>query len=487
MQIILSIWGFFQVNILTKPAFLIGLIVFIGYLLLRKPIYEAFAGFIKATVGYLILNVASGGLVSNFRPILAGLKDRFNLDAAVIDPYFGQAAAQAAIEATGRSFSLMMVVLLIAFLFNILLVAFRKITKIRTLFITGHVMVQQSSTALWMVMLFFPKMQEPNMVILLGILLGSYWAVGCNMTVEAAQEVTQGGGFAIAHQQMFGDWLAHKISPKLKGKNSQKIEDIKLPGFLSMMNDNIVSTGILMLIFFGIIMGILGPENMKAIDPSFTTQSFLFYIIEKSFNFAVYLSILQLGVKIFVAELTESFQGISTRLLPGSMAGVDCAALYGFTHGNVITLGFLFGALGQFLAIAGLVIFRSPILVITGFVPVFFDNATMAVIANNKGGFKAVAVITFVSGLIQVLGGAFAASYMQLAQYGGWHGNLDWDTVWPLIGVMMNNLQIVGVVICVVVLLAIPQIMYLKNKETYFMVSEDYEQYAKLKGLETEY
>lgn len=482
MEFILSIWQLFQTNILTKPAFFVGFIVFVGYLLLRRPFYEAFAGFVKATVGYLILNVASGGLVGNFRPVLAALKDRFNLEAAVIDPYFGQAAAQAAIEDIGRSFSMMMLVLLIAFIFNIILVAFRNITKIRTVFITGHIMVQQSTTALWIVLLCFPHLVDTNVVIMLGLLLGTYWAVGSNLTVEASQELTEGGGFAVAHQQMFGIWVADKIAPKLKGK-SKSIEDIQLPGFLSIFNDNIVATGTLMLIFFGIIMTILGPDLMREIDSSFTTQSFVFYIIEKSFNFAVYLSILQLGVRIFVAELTESFQGISTRLLPGSMVAVDCAAVYGFTHGNTITLGFLFGALGQFLAILGLVVFKSPVLIITGFVPVFFDNATLATFANKKGGLRAVAIITFVSGILQVLGGAFAAYYFQLSQYGGWHGNLDWDTVWPLIGVMMRNLQYVGVAIAIIVMLAIPQLMYLRNKDTYFLVTDDYEKYAELKGL----
>lgn len=89
MDIILSIWSFFQTNILTQPAFFVGILVFIGYLLLKKPIYEAYAGFVKATVGYMILNVGSSGLVNTFRPILAGLNQRFNLSAAVIDPYFG--------------------------------------------------------------------------------------------------------------------------------------------------------------------------------------------------------------------------------------------------------------------------------------------------------------------------------------------------------------------------------------------------------------
>lgn len=478
MNIILSVWGFFQNNILTKPAFFVGLIVLIGYMLLKRPFYESLAGFIKATVGYMILNVAAGGLVNNFRPILAALKDRFNLTAAVIDPYFGQAAAQAAIEKIGKSFSMMMVVLLIAFIFNIVLVLLRKLTKVRTVFITGHIMVQQSSTALWLVFFCFPQLNDIGVVIMLGLLLGTYWAVASNLTVEACQKLTDGGGFAVGHQQMFGIWLTDKIASKID-KKGKKIEDLKLPGFLSIFNDNVVATGILMLLFFGIIMFILGPDLLHKIDTSFgKTQNFFFYILEKSLNFAVYLSILQLGVRMFVSELTESFQGISSKLLPGSIPAVDCAATYGFGHANAITIGFLFGALGQFIAILGLVVFQSPVLIITGFVPVFFDNATFAVFANKKGGLKAAMIIPFFSGLIQVIGGAFAAYFFKLAQYGGWHGNFDWDTVWPLIGVIMKYGQYIGVAAVIGILLAIPQIQYYKNKKHYFTITEDYEAYV---------
>lgn len=475
MDFFIKIWEFFQVNILTQPAFFIGFIVLLGYLLLRRPIYEAFAGFVKATVGYLILNVAASGLVNNFRPILAGLKDRFNLTAAVIDPYFGQTAAQSAIEGIGRSFSLMMLVLLVAFLFNLVLVFFRKWTKIRTVFITGHIMVQQSSTALWILLFCFPQLQDTKIVIMLGLLLGTYWSVSANLTVEACQELTEGGGFAIGHQQMFGVWLTDKVAGKF-GKNNKKIEDLELPGFLSIFNDNVVATGVLMLLFFGIIMAILGPELLQEIDKSFKPErNFFFYIMEKSFNFAVYLSILQLGVRMFVSELTESFQGISNKLLPGSMPAVDCAAVYGFGHPNAITIGFLFGALGQFIAILGLIVFKSPVLIITGFVPVFFDNATFAVFANRKGGLKAAITIPFVAGMIQVLGGAFSAHFFKLSQYGGWHGNFDWDTLWPLFGVVMKYGQYFGVAAVIIFMLAIPQIQYRKNKENYFKIAEDYE------------
>ena len=86
--------------------YFIGLIVIIGYVLLRRPWYEVLSGFIKATAGFMILSVGSGGLVTNFRPILVGLKDKFNLDAMVIDPYFGQNAVQAGLaDVFGRTFS----------------------------------------------------------------------------------------------------------------------------------------------------------------------------------------------------------------------------------------------------------------------------------------------------------------------------------------------------------------------------------------------
>ena len=478
----MGIWAFFQNNVLTKPQFFVGFIVFIGYLLLRKPISDCLAGFIKATVGYMILMVASGGLVGNFRPVLAGLKDRFDLSAAVIDPYFGQAAAQMSVENVGRSFSMMMMVLLIAFIINILLVMFRRYTKVRTLFITGHVMVQQSSTALWLVLFCFPGLQDPQVVLMLGVLLGTYWSVASNLTVEPVAKLTEGGGFATGHQQMVGIFLVSKLAKKI-GNPEKSLEQLKLPGFLAIFNENVVATGILMTIFFGIIITILGPEQMHAIDKGFApTQNFAFYIVEKSLNFAVYLTILQLGVRMFVSELTNSFQGISDRILPGALPAVDCAATYGFGHPNAVTFGFLFGAFGQFLAILGLIVFESPILIISGFVPLFFDNATFAVFANRLGGVRAAAILPFFSGMIQVLGGAFAAYFFTTGNFGGWHGNFDWDTVWPTIGVIMYNFQYIGVAAVVILMLLVPQIMYRRHRETYFVIAEDFEKYKEIKA-----
>ncbi|CAI3300245.1 PTS ascorbate transporter subunit IIC [Enterococcus cecorum] len=483
-DILLVIWSYFAKNILTQPAFLIGLIVFVGYVLLKRPLYESISGFLKATVGYLILTVGSGGLVNNFRPILVGLKDRFQLHAMVTDPYFGQNAVTEGIEKTfGRTFGDTMLLLLIAFIFNILLVRFRKYTKLRAVFTTGNVQVQQAATAFWLLLFCFPQLGRIEVLLVMGLILGCYWAVGSNLTVDICQDLTEGAGFAVAHQQMFGIYLFAKLSERFKkNKSNKRLEDIELPGFLSMFNENMVATSILMLLFFGIILLVLGQDYLLKAGFMQPGQSFLFYILQTSLMFAVYLAILQLGVRTFVAELTDSFNGISNTLLPGAVPGIDIAATFAFGSSNAVTVGFLFGALGQFVMIMLLILLKSPTIVVAGFIPLFFDNAAIAVFSNNRGGIKAAIIFPFISGLIQVGGSALIASWVGLSQFGGYIGMFDWATVWPGITVAMKFLGFIGVALVVVLLLAIPQLQYRADPKGYFLIVDDYDAYLEYKA-----
>lgn len=489
MEMLMRGWEYFAVNVLQQPAFMIGLIVMIGYILLKKPWYDVLAGVIKAIVGYLILAVGSGGLVSNFRPVLVGLKDRFNIDAMVIDPYFGQNAVTAGVEEVfGKGFGNVMILLLIAFIVNILLVRFRKVTKLRALFTTGHVQVQQAATAYWLILFACPFLINNNisLLVVMALVLGAYWAVGSNLTIRPCQELTDGAGFCLAHQQMFGvalnTWMAEKFFGKKEdGKEIKKIDDVELPGFMSIFNENMVCTSILMILFFGSILCILGRGYLTEQGFLKKGASMVFYVIQTCLNFSVYLAILQLGVRTFVTELTASFQGIADKLLPGSLPGVDCAVVFGFGSANAVPLGFLAGFAGQILAIVALIVLQSPVLVICGFVPVFFDNATIAVFANEKGGIKAALILPFLSGICQVFGSALIAGWVGMAAYGGYLGMWDWAVVWPVMTTLMKFLSYAGVAIVVIALLAIPQIQYRMDKKGYFLMTEDYEAYKQMK------
>ena len=487
MDILMGVWTWIAKNILTQPAYFIGLIVVLGYALLKKPWYDILAGFIKAVIGYQILMVGSSGLVSAFRPVLVGLESRFNISAMVIDPYFGQNAVQAGMEdaagpafISGKSFSLVMFLLLFAFILNIVLVAFKKWTKCRALFTTGHVQVQQASTAFWLILFCFPalKNQDWATLAIMTVLLGLYWAVGSNLCIGPTQDLTDGAGLTVAHQQMFGIYFSSKVAEwmsKHSKKESKNIDDIKLPGFLKIFNENLVATAILMTAFFGVILVILGRDFLVANAFMTESQDFFMYVLTTSFSFAVYLSILQLGVRTFVTELTNSFQGISSKLLKGSVPGVDCAVTFGFGAPNAVTIGFLFGALGQFLAIGLLILLRSPVVVMAGFVPLFFDNAVIGVYANDKGGLRAACLLPLISGLLQVFGSALIAGWVGMAAYGGYLGMWDWAVVWPIMTGVMKTLSYFGLAIVIIALIAIPQLQYRAHTETYFMEVEDFQ------------
>ncbi len=147
----------------------------------------------------------------------------------------------------------------------------------------------------------------------------------------------------------------------------KKVGEMDMPGFFSIFNENMVCTAILMTVFFGVIMAIIGKPFFVKSGATTEAENFAYFCFNTSLNFAVYLAILQLGVRTFVTELTASFQGIADKLLPASIPGVDCAVCFGFGDSNAVTFGFLAGLVGQIIAILVLILVGSPTIIICGF------------------------------------------------------------------------------------------------------------------------
>ncbi len=458
---------------LGQAPLLLGTVVFIGYMLLGKKWYDALAGFIKTYVGFKILQVGTGGLVTTFRPIINSLSERYGIEALVIDPYFGQTSATEFLDSV-NSLAFVGYVMMIAFAWNILLVAFRKVTKIRTLFITGHIMYQQSAVLLWALYYVIEgtggKAVSPFLLIVTGLLMGTYWSVMSNLIIEATQEVTDGAGFTIGHQQMFGAWVAYKLGGKLGNKEHDVNHIDTKGGFLSILNDNVVANAMIMTVFVGAIMVLLGKDTFEYAENKYF---FATYIWETCAYFAVYITILLTGVRMFVAELTASFQGISDKLLSGAVPAVDCAVTFGFSP-NAPSYGFIFGFFGQILAIFALVLLKSPVLIIAGFICLFFDNGTLAVFANKAGGRRAAAIIPFIAGLIQVFGSALVLKFLiGPEQVIGWMGMFDWATLFMGITISAKFVGIIVPIIVIPLMLIIPQLQYKRHQETYFTTMRD--------------
>ena len=98
-------------------------------------------------------------------------------------------------------------------------------------------------------------------VIIAGLYLALYWGYTGTILLKPTEEITGGAGFSIGHQQMIGDWLAYKLGP-IVGDPKKSIEEYadRVPKSLRILQDKVVSSGIIMFLFVGTIMLLNGAE-----------------------------------------------------------------------------------------------------------------------------------------------------------------------------------------------------------------------------------
>ncbi len=98
----------------------------------------------------------------------------------------------------------------------------------------------------------------------------------------------------------------------------------------------------------------------------------------------MYMVILLQGVRMMVGEINGSFKGWQDRFIPNAIPAVDVAALLPFSP-NAATLGFVFCTFGTIFSMGILLLVHSPIMVLPGFVPLFFSGGPIGVLANRHG------------------------------------------------------------------------------------------------------
>ncbi|WP_391592123.1 PTS system, ascorbate-specific IIC component [[Mycoplasma] cavipharyngis] len=442
------------VNFLGIGPVLIAVLIALGYRLAKKSWSQVLLGFIKGFIGVLILGVGAGILIGTARPIflaLGALNTNSTANVVPLDPYFGQTTANNffgnnGIGGSENITSIIYISLVFGFALNIILVALKRFTNLRAIFVTGHIMIQQSGMFSIVVYLLFLANGITGSgafwgtAVLAGLAVGTYWAYGSSLSYYATNKVTDNAGFAVGHQQMIAIAIAYKIG-KYFGRPEKDAENLRLPKFLRIFEDNIFTQALiifsLFLIFVLVIQYSAPNEAQKfwifkdgtyqtntAANFTVNTQSgnlsqwsagggvFWFY----GFLFGIFkivgsILIIVYGVRMFVTELQESFLGISSRLIPDATVGVDIAATFGYSQTSV-TIGFIAGTIGQFVAVAILygISLAFPLssrtnfpIVLPIFITLFFNSGAVGIYANKSGGLVAAIVVPIIFALLEIL------------------------------------------------------------------------------------
>lgn len=432
-----------------QPALFLGFLTFVGYLALKKKFVFALVSATKTAVGYLLLAIGSTTLISMAKPIFEGIRRLGGANVVPLDPYFGWISANSFLEngfGTNNYLSWVSYVFLIAFFINVLMVLLKRWTNIYGLMVTGHIMFQQAATVTAFVYILFfrnysliegsvPIGIQFGVVLLASLFLGLYWAIGTTLTIKSTNRLTGNAGFGVGHHQILSLVIAGRLG-SLFGQPSDSAETKKLPKWIRIFEDSIFSQTIILFVLFSSLILVIWLTNT---DPHM--QIFVFENNRWSFGptYAAWnvfgnahpvvnlfggtiklvatILVILTGVRMFVAELQQAFQGISEKIIPGAVLAVDIAATYAFAPNSLI-LGFVSGTIAQFTSVGVVILisyFFPSIITITVplFITLFFSAGALGVFANATGGWKAAVVVPAIIGFFEILVISFVLARVQ--------------------------------------------------------------------------
>lgn len=372
------------VDFLSKPAVLIGIIVFVGLLLQKKSADTIIKSTLKAMVGFVVISAAAGVIQGSLEPFGTMFQQGFNISGVIPN---NEAVVAMAIKEYGTSTALIMT---FGMLVNVFIA---RVTKYKYIFLTGHHTLYLA--CMIAVILVSAGMTGIHLIFTGSVALGILMVVSPAILQPFMKKITGNDSVALGHFGGVSYAIAGYIG-KAVGKGSKSTEEMNVPKSISFLRDSVVSISLTMLILYVIVAVAAGSQFVETKLSGGT--NFLVYSLMEALTFSAGFILIQNGVRLVLAEIVPAFKGISSKLVPDSKPALDCPIVFPYAQ-NAVIIGFISSFIGGIVSMFVLGA-MGLVVIIPGVVPHFFLGATSAVFGNSTGGRKGAILGAFANGVI---------------------------------------------------------------------------------------
>lgn len=413
-----SILHFLVYDLLGTSSILVGFIAMFGLILQKKSWDKVAIGTIKTIVGFVIFSAGSSLATSSLNSFQTLFTKAFNLEGVL-------PLAEAVTALAQNKFGPIVALIMVAgFIANLIVARF---TPLKYIFLTGQ---HNLYLAALLTVIFKANGVSDGLTIFLGaIILGVSAALFPAIAQKGMRKITGEDELAMGHYVTIAYAISSFIGSKV-GNPEDSTEKLKLPSWLMIFKDYIVSVTLSVAVFYYISAFIAGKENVEALSGG---VSWILFPFLQSLSFAASLFIIITGVRMVLGEIVSAFVGISEKLIPNAKPALDCPVVFQYAP-TATVLGFLSAYIGGLICIPIFVLLKTPVIIPVA-VPYFFIGATAGVFGNASGGWKGTIVGGFITGILIAVGPALIYPIMSSI---GLTGTSFPETDFVSVGLILN-------------------------------------------------
>ena len=386
---ITGILNFIVYDLLGTSSILVGFIAMFGLILQKKKWDKVVIGTIKTIVGFIIFSAGSSLATSSLNSFQTLFTKAFNLEGVLP---LAEAVTALAQNKFGPIVALIMVT---GFIANLIIA---RLTPFKYIFLTGQ---HNLYLAALLTVIFKANGVSDGLTIGLGaIILGASAALFPAIAQRGMKKITGENEIAMGHYVTLAYALSSFIGSKV-GKPEDSTEKLKLPSWLMIFKDYVVSVALSVAVFYYISAFMAGKAEVEALSGN---VSWILFPFLQSLSFAASLFIIITGVRMVLGEIVSAFVGISEKLIPNAKPALDCPVVFQYAP-TATVIGFLSAYIGGLLCIPVFIALKTPVIIPVA-VPYFFIGATAGVFGNATGGWKGAIAGGFITGILIAVGPA---------------------------------------------------------------------------------